>query len=56
MLAFRDRGAHGKVETGWLSSRHSFTSGHHHDPKHMGFRALRVINEDRVIPGAGFAA
>jgi len=54
MLAFRDRGARGKVEMGWLSSRHSFSFGHYHDPKHMGFRALRVINEDRVIPGAGF--
>lgn len=56
MLAFRDRGARGKVETGWLSSRHSFSFGHYHDPGHMGFRALRVINEDRVIPGAGFPA
>lgn len=54
MLAFRDRGARGKAEMGWLSSRHSFSFGHYHDPRHMGFRALRVINEDRVIPGAGF--
>jgi quercetin 2,3-dioxygenase len=54
MLAFRDRGERGKAELGWLSSRHSFSFGHYHDPKHMGFRALRVINEDRVIPGAGF--
>jgi len=54
MLAFRDRGARGKAELGWLSSRHSFSFGHYHDPRHMGFRALRVINEDRVIPGAGF--
>jgi quercetin 2,3-dioxygenase len=54
MLAFRDRGARGKAELGWLSSRHSFSFGHFHDPKHMGFRSLRVINEDRVIPGAGF--
>lgn len=55
MLAFRDRGARGKAEMGWLSSRHSFSFGHYHDPQHMGFRALRVINEDRVIPGAGFS-
>jgi redox-sensitive bicupin YhaK (pirin superfamily) len=54
MLVFRDRSARGKAELGWLSSRHSFSFGHYHDPKHMGFRALRVINEDRVIPGAGF--
>ena len=54
MLAFRDRGTRGKAELGWLSSRHSFSFGHYHDPKHMGFRSLRVINEDRVIPGAGF--
>lgn len=56
MLAFRDRGARGKAETGWLSSRHSFSFGQYRDPKHMGFRALRVINEDRMIPGAGFPA
>lgn len=56
MLAFRDRGARGKAELGWLSSRHSFSFGHYHDPKQMGFRSLRVINEDRVIPGAGFQA
>ncbi|MFN3946328.1 MAG: pirin family protein [Allosphingosinicella sp.] len=55
MLAFRDRGARGKVNTGWLDSRHSFSFGHYHDPRHMGFGALRVINEDRVIGGAGFA-
>lgn len=54
MLAFRDRGARGKAEMGWLSSRHSFSFGEYRDPRHMGFRALRVINEDRVVPGAGF--
>jgi redox-sensitive bicupin YhaK (pirin superfamily) len=54
MLHFRDRSTRGKAEMGWLSSRHTFSFGQYHDPRHMGFRALRVINEDRVIPGAGF--
>ena len=54
MLAFRDRDSRGKAELGWLSSRHSFSFGNYYDPAHMGFRALRVINEDRVVPGAGF--
>jgi redox-sensitive bicupin YhaK (pirin superfamily) len=54
MLAFRDRDSRGKAELGWLSSRHSFSFGNYFDPAHMGFRALRVINEDRVVPGAGF--
>ena len=51
---FRDGEARGKAELGWLSSRHSFSFGDYHDPNHNGFRALRVINEDRVTPGAGF--
>ncbi len=54
MLSFRDRGARGGANMGWLNSKHSFSFGNYHDPKHMGFRSLRVINEDRVIPGAGF--
>jgi quercetin 2,3-dioxygenase len=56
LIKFRDRMARGRTRTGWLDSRHSFSFGGYRDPEHMGFRALRVINEDRVIPGAGFPA
>jgi redox-sensitive bicupin YhaK (pirin superfamily) len=55
MIVIHDRMARGHTRTGWLDSRHTFSFGQYHDPKYMGFRALRVINEDRVIPGAGFA-
>ncbi len=54
MITFRDRMARGQSRTGWLDSRHSFSFAEYYDPGQMGFRALRVINEDRVIPGAGF--
>lgn len=54
MIAFRDRMARGQTRTGWLDSRHTFSFADYYDPAQMGFRALRVINEDRVIPGAGF--
>jgi quercetin 2,3-dioxygenase len=54
MITFRDRGTRGRSRTGWLDSRHSFSFADYEDPAQMGFRALRVINEDRVVPGAGF--
>jgi redox-sensitive bicupin YhaK (pirin superfamily) len=54
VIHFRDRSTRGRTHTGWLDSRHSFSFADYFDPEHMGFRTLRVINEDRVIPGAGF--
>jgi redox-sensitive bicupin YhaK (pirin superfamily) len=54
LIQIRRADERGAANHGWLDTRYTFSFSDYHDPKHVQFRALRVMNEDRVAPGAGF--
>lgn len=55
MIQLRKSETRGRTRLDWLDSYHSFSFGEYHDPAHMGYSSLRVLNEDSVAPGGGFA-